>query len=72
MHNEFHAIQDLAYQLWEARGRPDGSSELDWLEAERQILAAPTVSQAVEIPGKTRPKRKASPMKSVSGNQSPI
>jgi hypothetical protein len=68
MYNEFHAIQDLAYQLWEARGRPDGSAEDDWLEAERQILAAPTVSQAVAMPGKTRAKRKALPTKSVSSN----
>lgn len=30
-------IAILAYQLWEERGRPDGSSEQDWFEAERQL-----------------------------------
>jgi hypothetical protein len=28
----------LAYQLWEARGCPEGSPEIDWYEAERAIL----------------------------------
>lgn len=32
------AISDLAYGLWQARGCPEGSSEIDWLEAERQVL----------------------------------
>ena len=30
-------IANLAYALWERRGYPDGSAEVDWLEAERQI-----------------------------------
>jgi hypothetical protein len=30
-------IAKLAYQLWQARGCPEGSSEDDWLEAERQL-----------------------------------
>jgi hypothetical protein len=30
-------IAMLAYQLWEERGRPEGSPEQDWLEAERQL-----------------------------------
>ena len=34
----FHAeTEKLAYQLWEERGRPSGSSEEDWFEAERQL-----------------------------------
>jgi hypothetical protein len=32
-------IAELAYQLWHARGRPHGSEEEDWLEAERQLAA---------------------------------
>lgn len=28
-----------AYQLWQERGSPVGSSELDWYEAERQLAA---------------------------------
>ena len=34
----FHAqIEKLAYQFWEERGRPLGSSEEDWLRAEREL-----------------------------------
>jgi hypothetical protein len=29
----------LAYALWQERGSPEGSSEEDWLNAERQLLA---------------------------------
>jgi hypothetical protein len=31
------AIARLAYALWEQSGRPDGSSERDWLQAEQQL-----------------------------------
>jgi hypothetical protein len=31
------SIAELAYHLWSARGRPHGSEEEDWLEAERQL-----------------------------------
>jgi hypothetical protein len=31
-------IQKLAYQLWEARGRPLGSPDDDWLRAERVLI----------------------------------
>jgi hypothetical protein len=30
-------IARLAYQIWEKRGRPIGSGEVDWYEAERQL-----------------------------------
>ena len=30
-------IARLAYLLWEERGRPIGSAEVDWIEAERQL-----------------------------------
>ncbi len=30
-------IARLAYQIWEERGRPSGSAEADWYEAERQL-----------------------------------
>jgi Protein of unknown function (DUF2934) len=29
------SIAEMAYELWIARGRPHGSAERDWLEAER-------------------------------------
>jgi len=32
-------IARLAYQIWEERGRPTGSAEGDWYEAERQLQA---------------------------------
>ena len=31
------AIRELAYRLWEERGRPDESADDLWLEAERQL-----------------------------------
>ena len=31
------SITQLAYALWERRGRPEGSSEEDWREAEKQV-----------------------------------
>ncbi len=30
-------LSKLAYSLWEERGCPDGSPEVDWLEAERRL-----------------------------------
>jgi len=33
------AIAELAYRLWVDRGRPDGSSDADWFEAERQLAS---------------------------------
>jgi hypothetical protein len=33
------SVTDLAYRLWIARGRPCGSAEESWLEAERQLSA---------------------------------
>ena len=31
--------QELAYRLWEERGRPVGRPEEDWFEAERRLLS---------------------------------
>ena len=42
-------ISDLAYHLWNARGRPEGSSEVDWREAERQVTGRLTETTA-ELP----------------------
>lgn len=30
-------IAALAYTLWQARGCPEGSPEIDWLQAEQQL-----------------------------------
>jgi Protein of unknown function (DUF2934) len=29
--------RELAYRLWEERGRPDGRPDEDWFEAERRL-----------------------------------
>lgn len=34
-------ISELAYSLWEARGRQHGSALEDWLRAERQLMQPP-------------------------------
>lgn len=35
------AVARMAYHLWEHKGRPEGSSELDWRQAEQEIGIAP-------------------------------
>jgi len=32
-------VAKLAYKLWEGRGRPFGSPEVDWLAAERHLYS---------------------------------
>jgi hypothetical protein len=34
------SVRELAYRLWEQRGRPEGGAEEDWFEAERQLSGA--------------------------------
>jgi hypothetical protein len=38
-------IARLAYQFWEERGRPSGSSEIDWLRAEQELQARPETAE---------------------------
>lgn len=33
-------VAKVAYKLWEQRGRPVGSPEVDWFAAERAVYAA--------------------------------
>jgi Protein of unknown function (DUF2934) len=35
--NSDPSVAERAYRLWLERGRPHGSAEEDWLEAERQL-----------------------------------
>ena len=35
--HEYEDIAKLAYRFWEQRGRPLGSSEVDWHQAEREL-----------------------------------
>ncbi len=44
------AIERLAYSLWEQRGRPAGSSEIDWFHAER-ILGEQELAPSVLVCG---------------------
>jgi hypothetical protein len=40
-------VAKLAYQLWEERGRPFGSPELDWSAAERAVYSSLVASGLV-------------------------
>ena len=43
------AVRDLAYSLWEQRGKPEGDTERHWYEAERLLGAEPrTDNQRVD------------------------
>ena len=33
-------IERLAYKLWEERGRPSGSPDIDWVAAERALYSS--------------------------------
>lgn len=39
---KYEEVENLAHALWEMRGKPLGSPEVDWLEAER-LLSHPEV-----------------------------
>ena len=46
-------IEERAYYLWEQRGRPEGSPEVDWERAERELRG----ERADRMGGWARPKR---------------
>jgi hypothetical protein len=33
-------VEKLAYKLWEERGRPPGSPEIDWIAAEQAVYSS--------------------------------
>jgi len=41
-------VAKLAYQLWEERGRPLGSPEVDWFAAERALYSALVTSGLID------------------------
>jgi hypothetical protein len=45
-------IAVLAYELWQARGCPEGSPEVDWLDAEEQLRSR---TDEVSAPQVTKP-----------------
>lgn len=42
-------VAKLAYKLWEERGRPFGSPEVDWLAAERTVYSSLVASGLVTL-----------------------
>ena len=40
-------VAKLAYRLWEERGRPFGSPEVDWFAAERAVYSSLVASGSV-------------------------
>ena len=53
------AIARKAYELWEARGFPDGDPEHDWHEAERHLREAANGAKPAKAKAK-KPAKKAS------------
>ena len=44
-------IAQLAYQLWQERGSPDGSPEVDWERAVRMLESSPAPdNEALSVP----------------------
>jgi len=41
-------VAKLAYKLWEERGRPLGSPEVDWFAAERAVYSALVTSGLID------------------------
>lgn len=52
-------IRARAYEIFEQRGRHDGSAERDWLEAEAEILAKANASREVRVSAAVREKAAA-------------
>lgn len=51
-------VAKLAYKLWEERGHPFGSPEVDWFEAERAVYSA-LVASGLVAPSVTDPQHMA-------------
>ena len=53
--NHLERVRELAHQIWEREGRPDGREVENWIAAEREILgkdAAPQESFSSEAAGR--------------------
>ena len=51
-------VAKLAYKLWEERGRPLGSPEVDWFAAERAVYSA-LVTSGLTVPAAIDPQHMA-------------
>jgi len=49
-------VAKLAYKLWEGRGRPFGSPEVDWFAAERAVYSS-LVASGLVTPDPNAPQR---------------
>jgi len=49
-------VAKLAYKLWEQRGRPFGSPEVDWFAAERAVYSS-LVASGLVTPSPNSPQR---------------
>jgi len=49
-------VAKLAYKLWEQRGRPFGSAEVDWLAAERAVYSS-LVASGLVTPSSNAPEQ---------------
>jgi len=49
-------VAKLAYKLWEQRGRPFGSPEVDWFAAERAVYSS-LVASGLVTPSPNAPQR---------------
>ena len=45
--HEHEDVATLAYRLWEERGRPMGSPEVDWYRAEREVETPPQAMRSL-------------------------
>ncbi len=51
-------VAKLAYKLWEQRGRPFGSPEVDWFAAERAVYSS-LVASGLVTPSPNAPQQMA-------------
>ena len=45
--SRYEFVEKLAYKLWERRGRPLGSPDVDWLAAEQAVYASLVASGTI-------------------------
>jgi Protein of unknown function (DUF2934) len=63
--------RELAYRLWEERGRPVGRPEEDWFEAERRLRSAQHEAESAAVDEAARESFPASDPPSTHGPDKP-
>jgi len=61
MSSKQREIAELAYLLWESRGRPENTAERDWQEAEVLLAKQDATAAGIENPAATRRKTDRKP-----------